>query len=135
MPTSTAAHGHRGSTSKPTTQRNSAGAEVTNFSESGTTRTVQVPTRLAVPRRERHPTTRRRLPRTTTVLVSSANRPFKGDEETFNPARPDAALDFDGGDRLELPALGSMLVEHVLELVADILPPTMPSRSSTTVYL
>ncbi len=52
------------------------------------------------------------------VLVGSAHRPFKGDEETFDPARPDAALDFDGGDRLELPALSSMLVEHFLELVA-----------------
>jgi hypothetical protein len=52
------------------------------------------------------------------VLVSSADRTFKGDEETFDPARPDAALDFDGGDRLELPALSSMLVEHHLELVA-----------------
>jgi hypothetical protein len=52
------------------------------------------------------------------VLVSSADRPFKGDEQTFDPARPNAALDFDGGDRLELPALSSMLVEHVLELVA-----------------
>jgi hypothetical protein len=52
------------------------------------------------------------------VLVSSADRPFKGDEETFDPAGPDAALDFDGGDRLELPALGSMLVEHLLEFVA-----------------
>jgi hypothetical protein len=52
------------------------------------------------------------------VLVSSADRPFKGDEETFNPTRPDASLDFDGGDRLELPALSSMLVEHLLELVA-----------------
>ena len=40
------------------------------------------------------------------VLVSSADRPFKGDEETFDPARPDAAPDFDGGDRLELPAPG-----------------------------
>ena len=48
--------------------------------------------------------------------VSSADRPFKGDEETFDPARPDAAVDFDGGDRLELPALGSMLIEHLLEL-------------------
>ena len=44
--------------------------------------------------------------------VSSADRPFKGDEETFDP-RP--ALDFDGGDRLELPALGSMLIEHLLD--------------------
>ena len=52
------------------------------------------------------------------VLVSSADRPFKGDEDTFDPARPDAALNFDGGDRLELPALSSMLVEHLLELVA-----------------
>jgi len=51
------------------------------------------------------------------VLVSSADRPFKGDGETFDPAGSDAALDFDGGDRLELPALGSMLVEHLLELV------------------
>jgi hypothetical protein len=49
---------------------------------------------------------------------SSADRPFKGDEETFDPARPDAALDFDGGDRFELPALSCMLVEHLLELVA-----------------
>jgi hypothetical protein len=47
--------------------------------------------------------------------VSSADRPFKGDEETFDPARPDAAVDFDGGDRLELPALGSMLIEHLLD--------------------
>jgi hypothetical protein len=52
------------------------------------------------------------------VLVGSADRPFKGNEETFDPAGPDAALDFDGGVGLELPALGSMLVEHVLELVA-----------------
>ena len=52
------------------------------------------------------------------ALVSSARRLFKGDEETFDPARPDAALDFDGGDRLELPALSSMLVEHLLELGA-----------------
>jgi hypothetical protein len=52
------------------------------------------------------------------VLVSSADRPFKGDEETFDPARPDAALDFDGGDRFELPALSCMFVEHLLELVA-----------------
>ncbi len=52
------------------------------------------------------------------VLVGSADRPFKGDEETFDPARPDAAPDFDGGDRLELPALSGMLVEHRLELVA-----------------
>jgi hypothetical protein len=52
------------------------------------------------------------------MLVSSADRPFKCDEETFNPARPDAALDFDRGDRPELPALSSMLVEHLLELVA-----------------
>ena len=52
------------------------------------------------------------------VLVSSADRPFKGDEETFDPARSDAALDFDGGDRPELPALSSMLVEHLLEPVA-----------------
>ena len=66
--------------------------------------------------------------------MSSADRPFKGDEETFDPARPDAAPDFDGGDRLELPALSSMLVEHVLSLSPDILPPIMPSRSSTTVY-
>ena len=50
--------------------------------------------------------------------MSSADRLFKGDEETFDPARPDAALDFDGGDRLELPALSSMIVEHILELVA-----------------
>ena len=50
------------------------------------------------------------------VLVSSADRPFKGDGETFDPAGSDAALDFDGGDRLELPALGSMLIEHLLEL-------------------
>ena len=52
------------------------------------------------------------------ALVSSADRLFKGDEETFDPARPDAALDFDGGDRLELPAVSSMLVEHLLELGA-----------------
>ena len=52
------------------------------------------------------------------VLVSSADRPFKGDEETFDPAGPDAALDFDGGDRLELPALSSMLVQHLLKLAA-----------------
>jgi hypothetical protein len=39
------------------------------------------------------------------VLVSSADRPFKGDEETFDAARPNAALHFNGGDRLELPAL------------------------------
>ena len=52
------------------------------------------------------------------VLVSSADRPFKGDEETFDPARPDAALDFDGGDPLELPALSSMLVQYLLEFVA-----------------
>ena len=49
---------------------------------------------------------------------SSADRAFKGDEETFDAARPDATLDFDRSDRLELPALSSMLVEHVLELVA-----------------
>jgi hypothetical protein len=64
----------------------------------------------------------RRVTITTTVpvpvLLSSADWLFKGDEETFDPARPDAALDFDGGDRLELPALRSMLVKHVLELVA-----------------
>jgi hypothetical protein len=29
------------------------------------------------------------------VLVSSADRAFKCDEETFDPARPDATLDFD----------------------------------------
>jgi hypothetical protein len=52
------------------------------------------------------------------VLVSSADRPFKGDEETFDTARTDAALDFDGGDCLELPALSSMLVKHLLELIA-----------------
>jgi hypothetical protein len=73
-------------------------------------------------RPERTPATVLQLPRdddrARAVLVSSADRPFKGDEETFDPARPDAALDFDGGDRLELPALGSMLVEHLLELVA-----------------
>jgi hypothetical protein len=57
------------------------------------------------------------------VLVSSADRPFKGDEETLDPARPDAALDFDGGDRLESPALSSTLVEHRLELVAGHLAP------------
>ena len=28
------------------------------------------------------------------VLLSSADRPFKGDEETFDAAGPDAALDF-----------------------------------------
>jgi hypothetical protein len=36
--------------------------------------------------------------RTTTVpvpFVSSADRAFKCDEETLDPARPDAALDFD----------------------------------------
>jgi hypothetical protein len=52
------------------------------------------------------------------VLVSSADRPFKGDEETFDAARPNAALHFNGGDRLELPALSCILVEHLLELVA-----------------
>jgi hypothetical protein len=52
------------------------------------------------------------------VLVSSADLPFEGDEKTFDPARPDAALHFNRRDRLELPALSSMLVEHVLELVA-----------------
>jgi hypothetical protein len=52
------------------------------------------------------------------VLASSADRLFKGDEDTFDPARPDAALNFDGGDRLELPAVSSMLVEHLLELGA-----------------
>jgi hypothetical protein len=52
------------------------------------------------------------------VLVSSADRPFKGDEETFDPARPDAALDFNGGDRPELQALSGMLVENLFELVA-----------------
>ena len=52
------------------------------------------------------------------MLLSSADRPFKCDEETFNPARPDAALDFDRGDGSELPALSSMLVEHLLELGA-----------------
>ncbi len=52
------------------------------------------------------------------VLVSSADRPFKGDEETFDPARPDAAPDLDGGDRPELPALSGMLVENLFEVVA-----------------
>jgi hypothetical protein len=67
-----------------------------------------------------HPGSRVRINdgRARAVLLSSADRPFKGDEETFDPAWPDAALDFDGGDRLELPTLSSMLVEHVLELVA-----------------
>jgi len=68
-------------------------------------------------------------------LVSSADRPFKGDEETFDPAGSDTALDFDGGDRLELPALGSMIVEHLLEhvaghLAAGHLPPSMPGGVS-----
>ena len=48
----------------------------------------------------------------------SADRPFKSDEDTFHAARTDAALDFNGCDRLELPALGSLLVEHILELFA-----------------
>src|SRR5829696_3847038 len=48
----------------------------------------------------------------------SADWPFKGDQDTFDAARPDAALDFNGSDRLELPALGSVLIEHILELLA-----------------
>ena len=42
-------------------------------------------------------------------FVSSVDRPFKRDEETLDRARPDAALDFDGGDRPELPTLSSVL--------------------------
>src|SRR5215212_7694006 len=41
-----------------------------------------------------------------------------GDEDTFDRTRADAALDFDRRQRLELPALSSMLVEHLLNLVA-----------------
>src|SRR5829696_2932267 len=52
------------------------------------------------------------------VLVSSADLPFEGDEDTFDRTRADAALDFDRRERLELPALSSMLVEHLLNLVA-----------------
>src|SRR3954452_20426017 len=46
----------------------------------------------------------------------SADRPFKGDQDTFDTARPDAPLDFNGSDRLELPTLGGILIEHILEL-------------------
>src|SRR5215207_3170432 len=56
--------------------------------------------------------------RASAVLVSSADLPFEGDEDTFDRTRADAALDFDRRERLELPALSSMLVEHLLNLVA-----------------
>jgi hypothetical protein len=53
-----------------------------------------------------------------TKPLLSADGPFKSDQDTFDAARPDAALDFNGCDRLELPALGSLLVEHILKLFA-----------------
>src|SRR5215203_3735103 len=56
--------------------------------------------------------------RASAVLLSSADLPFEGDEDTFDRTRADAALDFDRRERLELPALSSMLVEHLLNLVA-----------------
>ena len=57
-----------------------------------------------------------------TKPLPSADRAFKSDQHTFDAARPDAALDFNGCDRLELPALGSMLIEHILKLFAGHLP-------------
>ena len=52
------------------------------------------------------------------VKVVSGDGSFKSDQDTFNAAGPDATLDFNGCDRLELPALGSLLIEHILKLLA-----------------
>src|SRR5215207_4744593 len=44
--------------------------------------------------------------------------PLEGDEQPLGAARPDPALDVGGGQRPELPALGGVLVEKLLQLVA-----------------
>src|SRR5215217_604401 len=49
--------------------------------------------------------------------------PLERHQYALDPARTNPALDLDGGDRLERPALLTVLVEHLLELLAGHLAP------------
>ena len=50
--------------------------------------------------------------------AGSAGAALEGDQDAVDTAGTDAALDLHAGDRLELPALGGVLVEDALELRA-----------------
>src|SRR5215218_8197222 len=64
--------------------------------------------------------------RTPTPLSADGRRgsgPLERHQYALDPARTDPALDLDGGDRLERPALLAVLVEHLLQLLAGHLAP------------
>ena len=51
-------------------------------------------------------------------MVALADTALEGDKETLGPPRANPTLHIRAGDRLELPALGSVLVEELLKLPA-----------------
>jgi hypothetical protein len=59
---------------------------------------------------------------------------LEGDKEALGPPGSKPTLYVCAGDRLEPPALGSVIVEELLSLSPDILPPIILSRTSTTLY-
>src|SRR3954452_11599156 len=54
--------------------------------------------------------------------MTSGDRSFERDENSFDPTRPDPALHVDRRDRLQLPAVPGLVVEGLLQLVAGHLP-------------
>jgi hypothetical protein len=67
-------------------------------------------------------------------MIALPDTALEGDEEVLCPARSNPTLHVGAGDRLELPTPRSVIVEERLKPAADILPPTMLSRTSTTLY-
>jgi hypothetical protein len=57
---------------------------------------------------------------------------LEGDKEALGPPGSNPTLYVRAGNRLELPALGSVLVRSFSSLSPDILPPIILSRTSTT---
>ncbi len=61
-------------------------------------------------------------------------RALEGDQDPLDTAEANPPLNLDSRNRLQLPTLVAVFVEHFSSLSPDIFPPIIPSRSSTTLY-